>query len=813
MDDVVPLVEYKDGRYLPCAETLRWLAGVRKELAITCCVGKYRTGKSFLLNSLSQTSAARGFLVGATVQACTKGLWIMTTPLFEDERTCVLLMDTEGIDSLDAQDDHDVHIFTLGLLLSSVLCYNSVGTIDEASLQTLSLMTNVCKSIRVHADREASPVEISAHMPQFLWILRDFSLKLKRRDGTDCTADEYMEEALTDASSCGEDRSRVRQVIRDAFPRRTILPLPHPTINAKQNLTQGACNDAFRQGVDDLRRRLTETPTFLEAGGARMSGGMYAKAVEHTCEVLNSSGAIPPIKDTWSLLTESQATDLLYRTIEIFRGRAHALARDAIGSDTLASGLRAHVAQSVSEFEASLMEPNAPRSAELARAVEKIVQETLEQRRDATASIVTAKLDAVGASLARDPTPAALLALFSAAIDSFAESTKGDTQDGATFARAALGRVVPWLHLVDAHAREETQRLQAAATNAARDADAHRREAEAELRKLQEAHAFDVGATKALHQQARVTLEEELAHEKERNDANVATIVTLRADLDAKTQEVDELRAAEAPTAEAAPATADDLDMSLVEEQATRIADLESQARELSQELSEHRAIRDTLSTQIDQYKSQIAKQARAHEDDARQAREAAQREIQECSRLRDAAVREHAAIEASMRALTEAHLTLERDHDRERAIHGEERDGHRRELRTLHEEVLAARATLEDSQRRLLELSDAHLVDTRQRDKSARDTIVRLQDKMLEGEISKANAVRQNDKLEAEKNILKRRFEEVAGCEQEVKRLRTNLIETEAKHARMSLEVEKLRSKCDQLVDERERHARTKLA
>ena len=81
-----------------------------------------------------------GFVVGCTVQSCTKGVWLFRKPLHETDDLCVFVLDTEGIDSLDAGDSHDLKIFTLALLLSSSFLMNSAGpAIDEQALNTLRL--------------------------------------------------------------------------------------------------------------------------------------------------------------------------------------------------------------------------------------------------------------------------------------------------------------------------------------------------------------------------------------------------------------------------------------------------------------------------------------------------------------------------------------------------------------------------------------------------------------------------------------------------------------------------------------------------
>lgn len=107
--------------------------------------GKYRTGKSFLLNRilLNKTGKQNGFNVGPTINPCTKGLWLWNKP-FEisadnasDDAASkyrVLIVDSEGIGAFNEDENHDTRIFLLALLLSSYFIYNSMGTIDENAL-------------------------------------------------------------------------------------------------------------------------------------------------------------------------------------------------------------------------------------------------------------------------------------------------------------------------------------------------------------------------------------------------------------------------------------------------------------------------------------------------------------------------------------------------------------------------------------------------------------------------------------------------------------------------------------------------------
>ena len=45
-----------------------------------------------------------------------------------------VVIDSEGLNSIDENQNHDLRIMTLSVLLSSKLIYNSMNAIDEQSL-------------------------------------------------------------------------------------------------------------------------------------------------------------------------------------------------------------------------------------------------------------------------------------------------------------------------------------------------------------------------------------------------------------------------------------------------------------------------------------------------------------------------------------------------------------------------------------------------------------------------------------------------------------------------------------------------------
>ncbi len=155
----------------------------------------YKSGKSYLLNRILLNRQS-GFSVGSTVHPCTKGLWIWTKPIYgkaeDGSNLPIFIIDTEGFGAFDEDQNHDIKIFILAILLCSYFIYNSTGSIDENSVQSLHFVINLSKHLHMKSNqltgKEMDPEEFSSVFPSFLWVLRDFFLQLIDDDGDQITA-------------------------------------------------------------------------------------------------------------------------------------------------------------------------------------------------------------------------------------------------------------------------------------------------------------------------------------------------------------------------------------------------------------------------------------------------------------------------------------------------------------------------------------------------------------------------------------------------------------------------------------------------
>ena len=176
-EEAIPLIEWipslKEFQVNPEAKEI--ISNLQGPIGVITVAGMYRTGKSYLLNRVILNKG--GFGVGPSINPCTKGLWVWAKPLvgYSDSgaKINVLVVDSEGIGGLDEDGDHDMRIFSLALLLSSFFVYNSMGSIDENALSSLSFVSNISQHIKAKNNSEENLIE---HMPKFVWVVRDFSL-------------------------------------------------------------------------------------------------------------------------------------------------------------------------------------------------------------------------------------------------------------------------------------------------------------------------------------------------------------------------------------------------------------------------------------------------------------------------------------------------------------------------------------------------------------------------------------------------------------------------------------------------------------
>uniref|UniRef100_A0A8C5QSI5 GB1/RHD3-type G domain-containing protein n=1 Tax=Leptobrachium leishanense TaxID=445787 RepID=A0A8C5QSI5_9ANUR len=323
MSEPVCLIENdKTNQFSINKEALQILTSITEPLVVVAIVGKYRTGKSYLMNNLA--GCKKGFPLGSTIQSKTKGIWMWCVPHPLKVGHVLVLLDTEGLGDVEKGDSmNDSWIFCLAVLLSSNLVFNTMGTIDQQAMEQLHYVTELTQLIRLQESEEDEDDPFKCKVfPSFTWCVRDFTLDLMY-DGKEITEDEYLMISLKckRENPKSKDPGHEKRIKDYNLPRRCILQYFHshkcftfgmPTSPRKlknlENLTNDEldeefvaqskrfCNYIFRSGS------VKTLPGAIEVTG-RMLGSLAVSYVEAI-----KSGSVPCIENAVVAWAESENT-------------------------------------------------------------------------------------------------------------------------------------------------------------------------------------------------------------------------------------------------------------------------------------------------------------------------------------------------------------------------------------------------------------------------------------------------------------------------------------------------------------------------
>uniref|UniRef100_A0A674IG36 GB1/RHD3-type G domain-containing protein n=1 Tax=Terrapene triunguis TaxID=2587831 RepID=A0A674IG36_9SAUR len=254
---------------------LEILRGVAQPVVVVAIVGLYRTGKSYLMNSLA--GKQRG-------ESCPSPLPV-----------------GPGLEP-GGDTKNDVWIFALAVLLSSTLVYNSKGTIDQFAMDQLHFVSELTEHIKVKAqggDNVEEDTEFVRFFPSFVWAVRDFTLEL-RIEGQLVTEDQYLEHALALRKGINKkvmEFNLPRQCIRNFFPTRKCFVFVQPTSRQEMGQLDSLPTSALDPQFLDQTRRFCDyvfhcSHVKTVKGGIPVNGKRFGSLVQSYVGTIRS-GQVP----------------------------------------------------------------------------------------------------------------------------------------------------------------------------------------------------------------------------------------------------------------------------------------------------------------------------------------------------------------------------------------------------------------------------------------------------------------------------------------------------------------------------------------
>ena len=157
--------------------------------------GPYRTGKSFLLNQLVRNLGSRVvpdsynvFAVGNTVQAMTEDVSVFIVPACASPvpGTALLYLDSPGLFAPNRLPIFDAQVLAVLNVLSNVVLFNSLSTLDRSSIEKLSEAVSTAQTLAYFHDPTKGSAPSITH-PDLLFVLQAFRLQLRDTSGNTLT--------------------------------------------------------------------------------------------------------------------------------------------------------------------------------------------------------------------------------------------------------------------------------------------------------------------------------------------------------------------------------------------------------------------------------------------------------------------------------------------------------------------------------------------------------------------------------------------------------------------------------------------------
>ena len=314
----------EEGQFELTSEGITFLSSLKnKSVSVLSITGPYRSGKSFLANLVMNKMA--GFEVGSTTNACTKGLWVWGRPVDLENGGKLIIIDSEGLGSVEKDRNQyiDMKIFSLSVLLSSTLIYNTKYAINEERIEELSNAANLSKRINISKDKKENlRRDFGDYFPDLVWVLRDFSL-----DKGNMSAKDYMENALQ-IVDCGKieggaAKNAAREVIKKNFRNRDCYTLIIPTTDEQklkhlESEPQSSLRREFLFEVKQMADKIKRTIKPKKINNIELDGEALFGILQSFIEAMNND-EIPVILSALDSVLLSRAKAISEDVFEKFK--------------------------------------------------------------------------------------------------------------------------------------------------------------------------------------------------------------------------------------------------------------------------------------------------------------------------------------------------------------------------------------------------------------------------------------------------------------------------------------------------------------
>eukprot|EP00007_Cunea_sp_BSH-02190019_P000877 CAMPEP_0174249350 /NCGR_PEP_ID=MMETSP0417-20130205/43536_1 /TAXON_ID=242541 /ORGANISM="Mayorella sp, Strain BSH-02190019" /LENGTH=786 /DNA_ID=CAMNT_0015329219 /DNA_START=148 /DNA_END=2508 /DNA_ORIENTATION=+ len=334
------------------------------EVIVVACVGPVHSGKSFLLNQLA--GCTDGFRLGPQVDPETRGIWVWKEPIQVESVTgrprYMVLLDTEGFYARDVSESYDAKLFSTAMLMSSMLVYNSVKTIDQSAIEYLELLARRAQLFQLRTVLKYANLTESSLLsfPSLTWVVEDFFQEVPDASPTDWLL-RLLHSQRRDSSAVVPLDPETSSGISDPIPIGVAdifheiachtLFLPATSKEALQRLHQQSMDallPAFHEGVDHLRRWVINSRSKRDSAGERPIAPLELVSLLRLIVSGSNENLFPQMPSMWSSFLNLQSSAAVRDCVTLYRSTMHSGLRDPVSNVEL-SRLHAHSTEHATE--------------------------------------------------------------------------------------------------------------------------------------------------------------------------------------------------------------------------------------------------------------------------------------------------------------------------------------------------------------------------------------------------------------------------------------------------------------------------------
>ncbi|XP_020897608.2 guanylate-binding protein 4, partial [Exaiptasia diaphana] len=321
-----PKVERETLTVVPKA--LDQLREIKGHVCVVSIAGPCRKGKSYILSKAFEKELV--FPLGHLLDQETMGIWLWVVPeKFKDStgrEFTVVLMDSEGIDAVSSKQSDDYRIFTLLVLLSSIMIYNSTGVPQRSDLEGMDFIVKLPQRIQLHTKQQPTDDQhFYEAFPYFVWLLRDVVLNLPT---VYKTIKDYFIKNLFNCKAEGntEKARKIAESILKYFSGFDAFSLPPPAYdeevvtNLNDEKFKSQIHPEFLKQTEDFKAVLHSklSPKKSINKGEFVTGEALAALIELFVEALNTPGAVPNVQNAWDTFVQTKCNDVLADALKAY---------------------------------------------------------------------------------------------------------------------------------------------------------------------------------------------------------------------------------------------------------------------------------------------------------------------------------------------------------------------------------------------------------------------------------------------------------------------------------------------------------------